>query len=198
LLALRPGAKTALIAYAGSAHRVMPLTHDARIIEMFADQLSPDMMPRTGDVAADALTKADEQLRSARQPGSIVWMTDGVQADQLDGLKRYLEHGGAPVHLLAVAGDAGLPLPPDSPPAPALDRNALKQAADAVGGTLTVVRPDDRDVQQLTRHIDTRFVAAQEAGGGARWRDMGYWLMPVICVLVLVWFRPGWVVQEAS
>ena len=198
LLALRPGAKTALIAYAGSAHRVMPLTHDARIIEMFADQLSPDMMPRTGDVAADALTKADEQLRSARQPGSIVWMTDGVQADQLDGLKRYREHGGAPVHLLAVAGDAGLPLPPDSPPAPALDRNALKQAADAVGGTLTVVSPDDRDVKQLARHIDTRFVAAQEADGGARWRDMGYWLTPVIGLLVLVWFRPGWVVQEAS
>jgi Ca-activated chloride channel family protein len=197
LLALRPGAKTALVAYAGSAHLVMPMTRDARMIEMFADQLSPDIMPRTGDVAADALALADEQLRSARQPGSIVWMTDGMQAGQLDGLKRYGERGGAPVNLLAVAGDAGAPLPPDSPPAPALDRSALKRAADAVGGTFTVVSPDDRDVRQLARHIETHFVAAQEAEGGARWQDMGYWLTPVICLLVLVWFRPGWVVQEA-
>jgi Ca-activated chloride channel homolog len=198
LLALRPGAKTALVAYAGSAHLVMPMTQDARIIEMFADQLSPDMMPRTGDVAAAALVMADEQIRSARQPGSIVWMTDGVEADQWDGLKRYRERGGVAVHLLAVAGDAGVPLPPDSPPAPALDRDALKRVAKAVGGTLTVVSPDDRDVAQLVRHIETRFVAAQDTEGSARWQDMGYWLTPLLCVLILLWFRPGWVVQEAS
>jgi Ca-activated chloride channel family protein len=124
-------------------------------------------------------------------------MTDGVQADQLEGLKMYRERSGAPIHLLAVAGDAGMPLPPDNPPAPALDRNALKQVADAVGGTLTVVSPDDRDVKQLARHIETRFVAAQETDGGARWQDTGYWLTPVISLLVLLWFRPGWVVQEA-
>ena len=167
------------------------------MIEMFADQLLPDMMPRTGDVAADALVMADEQIRSARQPGSIVWMTDGVQADQLDGLEIYRERGGATVHLLAVAGDAGVPLPPDSPPAPALDRDALKRAAEAVDGTLTMVSPDDRDVAQLARHIDTHFVAAQETEGGARWQDMGYWLTPLLCVFTWPWFRPGWVVQEA-
>ena len=196
LLELRSGAKTALVAYAGSAHVVMPMTRDARIIEMFSDQLSPDIMPRAGDVAAAALAVADEQLQSAGQPGSIVLMTDGIQADQLEGLQRYRQRGAAPVHILAVAGDGDTPLPPDSPPAPALDRDALERAADAAGGTLTVVSPDDRDVRQLARHITTRFVAAQEAEGGERWRDMGYWLTPLICVLVLVWFRPGWVVQE--
>ncbi len=197
LLALRAGAKTALLAYAGSAHVVMPMTRDARLIEMFSDQLAPDIMPRQGDVAATALTMADAQLQSARQPGSIVLMTDGIQTDQMEGLKTYRERGGAPVHILAVAGDAGTPLPPDSPPAPALDRRALERAADAVGGTLTVVSPDDRDVRQLARHIQTRFVAVQEAAGGERWQDMGYWLTPLLCVLVLVWFRPGWVVREA-
>jgi Ca-activated chloride channel family protein len=198
LLALRPGAKTALIAYAGSAHRVMPMTQDARIIDMFADQLFPNMMPRTGDVAAEALTLADEQIRSAQQPGSIVWMTDGVEANQLDGLKTYRKRDGAPIHLLAVAGDAGLPLPPDSPPAPALDRSALKRAADAVDGTLTVISPDDRDVRQLSRLVETQFVAAQATEGGSRWQDMGYWLTPLICLLMLIWFRPGWVVQDVS
>ena len=197
LLELRAGAKTALIAYAGSAHLVMPMTRDARIVEMFSDQLSPSIMPRQGDVATAALALAHEQLRSAQQPGSILLVTDGIQADQMDGLKMYRENGGAPVHILAMAGEAGTPVPPDSPPAPALDRSALKRAAAVVGGTLTVVGPDDRDVRQLARHIKTRFVAARETEGGERWQDTGYWLTPVISLLVLVWFRPGWVVQEA-
>jgi Ca-activated chloride channel family protein len=67
-----------------------------------------------------------------------------------------------------------------------------------VDGTLTVISPDDRDVRQLSRLIETRFVAAQATEGGSRWQDMGYWLTPLICLLILPWFRPGWVVQEAS
>jgi len=35
LLALRPGARTGLIAYAGSSHMVLPLTDDAKVIEMY-------------------------------------------------------------------------------------------------------------------------------------------------------------------
>ena len=197
MLDLRASAKTALVAYSGSTHLVMPMTKDARIIEMFSDQLSPRIMPREGDVAAAALTMANQQLQSAQHPGSIVLITDGIQPDQLAGLNAYRESGGAPVHILAVAGEEGTPLPVDSPPAPALDRSGLKRAADAVDGTLTIVSPDDRDVRQLVRHIQTRFVAAQAAEGGERWRDMGYWLTPWVCVLILVWFRPGWVIQEA-
>jgi hypothetical protein len=46
LLAERRGTRSALIAYAGSAHLVMPLTRDADLIARFAAELSPDVMPR--------------------------------------------------------------------------------------------------------------------------------------------------------
>jgi len=55
LLALRPDTRTALIAYAGSAHMVMPFTSDARLIEEFAAQLSPELMPRPGNAGGRAL-----------------------------------------------------------------------------------------------------------------------------------------------
>jgi Ca-activated chloride channel family protein len=61
-LALRRGAKAALIAYAGTAHRVMPLTSDAGIIDNFASVLDPKIMPEDGDAAAEALQIADETL----------------------------------------------------------------------------------------------------------------------------------------
>ncbi len=39
------------IAYSGSAHQVMPLTADAGIIDSFAGELAPNVMPKVGDAA---------------------------------------------------------------------------------------------------------------------------------------------------
>ncbi|MFT4572756.1 MAG: Ca-activated chloride channel family protein, partial [Candidatus Binatia bacterium] len=41
----------------------------------------------------------------------------------------------------------------------------------------------------------TQFTAAALTDGGQRWKDAGYWLTPVIALLALIWFRPGWSVQ---
>ncbi|MGI9518559.1 MAG: VWA domain-containing protein [Pirellulaceae bacterium] len=192
LLALRPGAKAGLIAYAGSAHLVMPMTADAEIIEWFAGNLDPAIMPRKGDSAAEAIALANEQLQSAGTPGSIVLITDGIDGSQNQQLA---ETRQAPVHILAVAGDQSKPLPPGSPPAPAIDMAALQASADAAGSTLTLVTPDESDVQTLSRNITTSFVAAQQEDEGARWKDPGYWLTPLIALITLFWFRRGWIVN---
>lgn len=192
LLAARVGMESALVAYAGSAHLVMPITGDAEIIKTFASELDPKIMPIEGDVLAQALTLANQQLVSAERPGSIVLLTDGIDPGQNEALKKY---SGAPVHVLAVAGDQGKPLPLDSPPAPALDIDALQKSVDAMNATVTVVSPDDTDVKRLSRNITTSFAAAQQDDGGDRWQDMGYWLTPFICLISLFWFRPGWVVK---
>ena len=194
VLAKRPGTQTALVAYAGSAHLVMPLTRDASLIEGSAAELSPAIMPVEGDVAGQALALANQQLQKSRQRGSILLVTDSVAAEQLPLLTAYRQNGGAPVHILAVAGEPGVPLPPDSPPAPALDRVALEKAASAAGASLTLVSPDDSDVQRLVRHVATSISAAQVADASVRWQDAGYWLVPAVTLLALVWFRPGWVV----
>jgi Mg-chelatase subunit ChlD len=195
LLAQRPGTQTALVAYSGSAHLVMPLTHDASLIEGSAAELSPAIMPVEGDVAGQALVLANQQLQKAGLQGSVLLVTDSVAADQLPLLTTYHQQGGVPVHLLAVAGEPGVPLPPDSPPAPALDRTALGQAASAAGASLTLVSPDDSDVRRLARHVATSVRTAPPAEASARWQDAGYWLVPILALLALVWFRPGWVVS---
>jgi Mg-chelatase subunit ChlD len=194
LLAQRPGTRTALVAYAGSAHLVMPLTRDASLIESFAAELSPKIMPVEGDVTGQALELADQQLQKLHVRGSILLITDSVASEQLPLLTAHRQNGGAPVHILAVGGEPGVPLPPDSPPAPALDRATMQKAADAAGATLTIVSPDTSDVQRLVRRIATSLRAAQPAEAGERWQDAGYWLVPILTLLTLVWFRPGWVV----
>ena len=192
LLALRPGTDSALIAYSGSAHLVMPITSDANIIESFAGELDPGIMPREGDAVSDAIQLASEQFKSAGRPGSVVLITDGIDTGQNQLLERNKE---TPVHILAIAGDQSKPLPLDSPPAPAIDVPALEQSAQTAGATLTVVTADNKDVNALSRYITTSFVAAQQDDGGERWKDMGYWLTPMVTLIAFFWFRPGWMVK---
>ena len=115
LLTLREGMNTALVAYAGSAHLVMPITQDAEIIETFAGELKPDIMPKQGDAVAEAIVLAEQILEGAGRPGSILLITDHLDLSAVDSSS--LSHG-SPVHILAVAGDQSKPLPLGSPPAP--------------------------------------------------------------------------------
>jgi len=182
VLALRPGAKTALVAYSGSAHRVMPLTADAEIIDLFAGELSPGVMPVEGDVAGEALRLADEIVTKSGQRGWVLWVADGVASDQSSPIADYRAKGRAPVSVLAVAGDG-----------PELD--SLQRSANALGGDLVRVMPDDADVKQITKN--TRFSNAAD-GDGERWQDAGYWLVPLLAAISLYWFRSGWVARAGG
>jgi Ca-activated chloride channel homolog len=180
LLALRKGGKAALIAYAGSSHLVMPLTSDAAIISSFANDLSADIMPVPGDDAAGAISKAREVVARSGQPGWVLWVADSVSGEQA----QQLSSDGAPVRILAVGGEGD-------------ERKSLERAASALGTSVDVVTPDDADVRHLARN--NRFsTVAGEGEGGQRWRDAGWWLVPVIALLMLWWFRPGWMVRGAS
>jgi Ca-activated chloride channel family protein len=193
LLKLRPGAKTGLIAYAGSAHLTMPLTVDPKIIDMFSQALTPEIMPKEGDAAAEALELAALQIEKAKIPGSILLIADQVALDQLKGLQAFHKKSSIPVHILAVAADKGIIVPPGSPPAPALNREAMEKAAAAADASLTIVAPDDRDVEKLAGRIKTSLtVAAQNQGD--RWQDTGYWLLPLALLIGLFFFRRGWIV----
>lgn len=193
LMKLRPGAKTGLIAYAGSSHLVMPLTTDPKIIDMFSQALDPEIMPEQGDAAGEAIELAGLQLHKAKIPGSILLIADQIPPDQIKVLQTHHQKSAIPVHILAVAADKGVTVPPDSPPAPALNRQAMERAADAAGASLTIVMPDDRDVQKLAGRIKTSLAAAAQ-NQGERWQDAGYWLLPLLLLLSLFFFRRGWTV----
>ena len=197
LLQLRPGARTALIAYSGSSHLVMPFTTDPHVIDMFSQALSPDIMPTKGDDPLQALRQGAGLIRQADIPGSILLIVDALPKGQFDGFRQFHAQQPIPVVLYAIAAPKGVQAPPGSPPAPALDEKALRQAAKALGAGLTLVSADEGDVRQLARRIKTRMNAARQAKErGQRWRDMGYWLLPLLVLLALPFFRRGWVVSH--
>lgn len=176
LLKLREGAPTGLVAYAGSAHLVLPPTPDAAVVTGMAGALAPGIMPRQGDALADAIRLAQQTLADAGQGGSIVVFTD--TAPQLSGITA----GAAPVTLFAMR-------PADRAKADP----ALAAAASALGADLVVPTVDTTDVEALARRLATAGPPPPAPGEAPRWQELGWWLTPVVALLAALWFRRGWV-----
>jgi Ca-activated chloride channel family protein len=178
LLQARGNAKTALIAYAGSAHLVMPATSDAGIIDTFAQALAPNVMPVDGDVAAEALHLADQSLADAGG-GSIVWITDSVAPEQRNALASWRRSSATTVRLWA-------------PLAPGDELDALQENSQPVSARLVALSADDADVQAIANAA--KFAQTLGDTSGTRWAESGYWLTPLIALLLLLFFRRGWAV----
>ncbi len=190
LLELKKDVRTGLIAYAGSAHLVMPLTSDTGVINNFAAALEPGIMPMQGDETAEAIALAGQRLKSAAVPGSIVLITDSVDRSQLSALEGIYRQDAIEVHILAMAAGPEVIPPPGSYPAPALDMDSLRQAARVMGGSVTVVSPDKRDVENLSAKIE-RSISHVPAGQGQQWKDSGYYLLVLLALIMLSFFRQG-------
>jgi Ca-activated chloride channel homolog len=183
LLSLAPGQAAGLIAYAGSAHLVLPPTRDAAVVETMAKALAPAIMPKAGDTLADAVNLARRVLSDGGEGGSIIVLTDSVAPDQITRL-RTLPKNRIPITLLALLARGH---------APGEDLRAAAKALDARLETTTV---DTSDVAAISRSLSNARAAGDRPGETRRWRDMGWYLAPLLALVVLLWFRRGWVVLE--
>ena len=177
LLKSRAGAPTGLIAYSGTAHLVLPPTADPDIVLDMAKALSPDIMPREGDALAGAIAQADAVLADAKLGGSILVMADAIAPDQVTALVR----PAVPVTILGLTAqnttaDAG-----------------LADAASTLGASLIATSLDETDVAAMTRRLAAGAAPTLGQGEGQRWEEAGYWLVPLIALIALLWFRRGWV-----
>ncbi len=159
----------ALIAYAGTAHVVMPATTDGGIINTFAQPLDPKIMPFDGDVAADAMLLANQTLAESGS-GSIVWITDSIAPEPAEQLEQWRKKSGTPVRLLA-------PLLSGS------ELDGLSKTARHADARLVRLTADNGDVVELARAA--KFSSAATGQLSDRWQEAGYFLMPLIAVLLL-------------
>jgi Ca-activated chloride channel family protein len=204
LLALRPGARTALFAYAGSAHLVLPLTDDAALIGTYLDALATNLLPAGRKDTAKALRLIDESLAREPVPGTILFLTDGVEPAAFDTFKRHT--GKDELMVLGVGTEQGGPIRtgPESFLEDATGRRVftrldvaelrrLKQA-DVEVATTTL---DDSDVEWIARRVQTN-LAQRQAEAATRWKDEGWWLVLPIGLLAALWFRRGWTIRWVS
>ena len=147
-------------------------------------------MPLAGDEPVQALALANRRLEASGMPGSVVLVADAVDPMLSGEIEALREAGAADIHVYAVAAGPEVVPPAGSPPAPALDENAMQSVARAGGGTLVRITPDDTDLKQLASRIE-RSIASAPVQEGERWKDAGPWLVLLLLPLALAGFRRG-------
>ncbi|MEL7524200.1 MAG: VWA domain-containing protein [Pseudomonadota bacterium] len=176
LLKERAGAKTGLVAYAGSAHQVVPLTEDPDVLKPFLEGLAPSVMPKKGSAAEDALQLARKLLEGQEAPGSILFMLDELSSAEQTAIAGQDPASGGSLSFWVFNRDAGRD--------PGL--------ASLASGRVVAVTADTRDVDQVVRSIDAAYQAALSQDDKAKWRDQGVLLAWPAALILLFWFRRGW------
>jgi Ca-activated chloride channel family protein len=207
LLARRDGGRTAIYAYAGSTHLVLPLTDDASLLQTFADALQTRIMPVPGRDMALALHTIDTDLKQEPVPGTILFLTDGVDPAAAGAFRAQAHRGRSQPVLLALGTEQGGPLR-DAAGGLAqqdgarvfarLDVAALRRFGDDSGIPVATFTPDsDDDVVWVQRHVQSHLERMQ-GGERKRWKDEGWWLVPPIALLAMLGFRKGWTVRWSA
>ncbi|MCV6584864.1 MAG: VWA domain-containing protein [Marinibacterium sp.] len=174
LLDLRAGARTALVAYAGSAHVVLPMTEDPAVMRPYLEGLSPEVMPVEGDRAGDALALATDLLGAEDSPGGILLVGDGIDPADV---------AAAPDTLVVLS---------------MLPEGTRDRGFDALGAPVVAVTPDAGDVRRIDGLLNTAFHRAMLDDSEQPWLDRGPWLAWPMALLLALWFRRGWTMRWAA
>jgi len=204
LLAHGGDGQTALIAYAGDAFVVAPLTDDANTVSNLVDALDPSTMPVAGNNAARAIDAGVDLIRQAgMSSGEIVLLADGVGTSDAIAAAQRARAAGMRVSVLGIGTAQGAPVPLAAGGflknaggdivLPKLDAAALAALADAGGGRYLTFTADGSDVASLSeRHVGTDGAVASSEATSARFRDRGPWLLLLLLPLAASAFRRGW------
>jgi Ca-activated chloride channel family protein len=209
LLKQRNGGRTALFVYANAAHMVLPFTTDNSLFDLYLDSLSTNLMPSSDKDTTKALDTIKEFLKDETVPGTILFVTDGIEPAALPALKQFTAQQDQPNDILAlgVGTSAGGPVKAAGNGFlndrmghrvyAKLDVNALRSLS-RIDIDVTTLTLDDNDIQWIQRRVQHHLQSIQQKDAKTRWIDEGYWLTIPIAALAVFWFRKGWTIRWTS
>jgi len=196
-----------MIAYAGDAFTITPLTIDSNAIINHIPHLSPELMPVKGSRPDLALQKAISLLKNAGyQQGHIVFISDGFDQQSLNTMQDVIKDTKWMVSVLAMAthDGAAITLPDGSLlkddagniVIPKLEADKLYPIADMSDGLYLTFDAQGQEIPLLANHYDTNTAVKENQTNAKKMAskqliDDGYWLSLLLLPLFLLLFRKG-------
>ena len=191
--------QTGLVAYAGDAFVVSPLTSDTNTIRNMLPALRPDIIPVSGSRPDRALELAAELLnRSGMARGEILLIADSGGRGA-PNIAAKLAQRGIFTSVLAVGTVQGAPIPSGDGfvsdnrgniVVARLQRDALQAIAAAGGGKYSELTTGSGTNSPWAVLEGNEFARTDEALG-ERWKDTGPWLVLALLPLAAFSFRKG-------
>ena len=208
LLESNPGARTALVGFSGTAHVIVPLTRDYKIISSHLQSLSPKTLPFPGSDLDLGLKLADSLCNTTEAPGTILLLTDDVNEDSFSSLQGLSTQSKNKIVLMPFNTPVGADVPRPQKNRffsgadgqkirSALDEQVLQKIASLQNVEINRLTLDKSDVELVAKNIreNLQFEMDEEEKED-NWKDDGLWLSLPLTLLVLVWFRKGWVIYS--
>jgi len=196
--------ETGLVAYAGDAFTISPLTDDIENIKLLLPSLSPELMPELGSNPLAALTLAHDMLLNAgHNKGDIYWFTDGIDSYDIQDITDWSRSNNHRLNILGIGTKAGAPIKLSNGElmkdtggsiiVPKLSISALKGSAKRGHGYYATLANNNDDIEQLLRApLDLEEQQKKEsANTGDQWQEVGPYLLLLVLPLLLPYFRRG-------
>ncbi|ELC0657069.1 VWA domain-containing protein [Vibrio fluvialis] len=197
---------TALVAYAGDAYTVSPLTSDSATIANLVPNLSPEIMPFPGANAASGVKLAIEMLKNAGlNRGDIILLADDLDSSESKAIRALLDGTNWTLMIVGIGTKAGAPIPLDDGSLLKTDAGqtvvaktdfaAMQSLASAVNGVFTPYRADGSDVERILAQTRSEkpVTGSKNAQTISDQVNNGYWLVVLLLAPVLLLFRRGFV-----
>ncbi|PMN75761.1 VWA domain-containing protein [Vibrio sp. 10N.261.45.A6] len=205
LLSLWKEGLTGMVAYAGDAYTISPLTSDINTIKNLVPNLSPDIMPYQGGDAASAVKLAIEMMTRAKiYQGDLVLIADDIDNQEKKEIDSLLSGKNWTLSVLAVGTESGAPislptgsmLQTDSGKTVVARTNLMnmRELTRSYGGTFTEVQFDNSDVEHIASHLDRVATTSEvtKTNNSLNTRvNSGFWLLPFLFLPALGLFRKG-------
>ena len=180
LLKSKTTTKSALIAYAGTAHLVLPLTSDHDIVKTFAQALDPNIMPLKGDNIDKALILAQKQLNS--KSATIIVLTDDISPSLVKLAKQNGYKNETNVILWKMSSNE------------LVNESNFKSVASMLNASSVSYASDNSDVAVIAKQIENNFKKSEQ-DDNSKYEDGGFVLIPFIFLFLLLWARQGFVAE---
>jgi Ca-activated chloride channel family protein len=189
--------ETALIAYAGDAFVLSPLSSDTNTLANLIPHLKPELMPAHGSALNLAIEQAAELIKQAGYAqGDVVVIGDGLSEQQMQLSLSSLQQHKLRFSMLALGTKDGAPIPLE-------DGSMLKDQSGSIviakleadnflplcqktGGICQLISADNSDIEKLSSLRSRDFDSDQPSNQQTQVRkDIGFYLLPFILLMLL-------------
>ncbi|MPW28633.1 VWA domain-containing protein [Agarivorans sp. B2Z047] len=189
--------ETALIAYAGDAFVLSPLSSDTNTLANLVPHLKPELMPAHGSALNLAIEQAAELIKQAGYAqGDVVVIGDGLTEQQMQLSLSSLQQHNLRFSMLALGTEEGAPIPLEdgsmlkdqygSIVIAKLEADNFLPLCQNTGGICQLISADNSDIEKLSSLRSRNFDSEQQSNQQAQVRkDIGFYLLPFILLMLL-------------
>ncbi|MCG9757188.1 VWA domain-containing protein [Shewanella insulae] len=192
--------ETGLVAYAGDAFTISPLTRDSATLLNLLPTLSPEIMPALGSNLPAALKQAKQLLvQGGHLKGDIILLADGVNPEQVSEAKAILDDTNYRLSIIAMGTNQGAAISlPDGQLMRDISNQVVVSQTDLTllnsvignsGGKVVAYRADGQDLKALTQSLSRESDAKASDLQGEAWQDIGPYLALLLLLPALLNFR---------